>query len=482
MSWLGLIADAVWAFNVFVLFYFLILNTIYLLLFVISLFAVIGFVRRTFFSDYRQIMQSEMTWPISVIVPAHQEEKTIVETVRSLMMVNYGEFEIIVVNDGSEDRTLHRLLAAFGLRRVDRVYKRSLATRPVRGIYASLEHPNLLVVDKEKGGKSDALNAGINLSRYPLFCSIDADSVIEDNALLRVVKPFMERPFETVAAGGIVRIVNGCQVRDGRVTHIELPDRALPILQVVEYLRAFLTGRVGWSLLRSLLIISGAFGLYKKKDVIEIGGYSTETVTEDLDLVLRLHRHLKKQKRRYRVVFVPDPVCWTEVPGRLRDLKRQRNRWHRGLVQAMWEHRGMMFNPRYGALGTLAVPYFFIFEMLGPFVEVTGYVVVLLSFLLGLLNLEFFVLFLILAILYGTFLSIAAVLLEELSFRRYPSWQDLTKLVTFSILENLGYRQLLSLFKVKAFWDFVRQRRAWGRMRREGFKSGGQTLHEPRKA
>ncbi len=473
MNWLGLIADAVWAFNVFVLAYFLVLNTVYLLLFVISLFAVLAFVRRTFFSDYRQIMQSEMTWPISVIVPAHQEEKTIVETVRSLMMVNYGEFEIIVVNDGSTDRTLKRLVDTFDLRRIDRVYRRSIPTGEVRGIYASLDHPNLVVVDKEKGGKADALNVGINLSRYPLFCSIDADSVIEDNALLRVVKPFMEHPDETVAAGGIVRIVNGCGVRDGRVTHIELPDRALPILQVVEYLRAFLTGRVGWSLLRSLLIISGAFGLYRKKEVIEVGGYSNETVTEDLDLVLRLHRHLRRGKRRYRVVFVPDPVCWTEVPLRLRDLMRQRNRWHRGLVQAMWEQRGMVFNPRYGTLGMMGIPYFLLFEMLGPFVEVTGYVVVLLSFLLGLLNLEFFLLFLVLAILYGTFLSIAAVLLEELSFRRYPSWQDLTKLVVFSILENLGYRQLLSLFKVKAFWDFVWQRRAWGRMRRQGFKAGG---------
>jgi len=469
MNWTALLADVVFGFNVFVLVYFLALNSIYLGLFLISLWEVVRFVRRTFFSDYRQIMQSEMTWPISVIVPAHDEEKTIVETVRSLMMVNYGEFEIIVVNDGSEDGTLDRLVAAFELRRTDKVYRVELPTEEVRGIYGSLAHPNLIVVDKVQGGKSDALNAGINVARYPLFCSIDADSVIEDNALLRVVKPFMERPDQTVAAGGIVRIVNGCEVRDGRVTHIELPDRALPIFQVVEYLRAFLTGRVGWSVLQSLLIISGAFGLYKKREVVEVGGYSTATDTEDLELVVRLHRHLRRKKRKYRIVFVPDPVCWTESPETLKVLSRQRNRWHRGLLQTLWIHRGVLFNPRYGTLGMVAFPYFLVFELLGPFVEILGYAVVLLAFLLGMLNVEFFLLFLAVAILYGVFLSIAAVLLEEISFRRYPGWIDLTKLILFSILENFGYRQLLSVFKVKSFWDAVRRRREWGEMTRTGF-------------
>jgi len=471
MSWIDALIWLVNAFNRFVLGYFLVLNTTYLLLFLLSLGAVFRFVRRTFFSDYRQIMQSEMTWPISIIVAAHNEEKTIVETVRSLMMVNYGEYEIVVVNDGSDDRTLQRLIAAFDLTRTDLAYRRSIPTRDVRGIYGSLVHTGLVVVDKEQGGKSDALNAGINTSRYPLFCSIDADSLIEDNALLRVIKPFMEYPEETVAAGGIVRIANGCEVRDGRVVRVELPDQVLPILQVLEYLRAFLSGRVGWSVMHSLLIISGAFGVYKKSEVVAIGGYSSETDTEDLDLVVRLHRHMRKQRRRYRVVFVPDPVCWTEVPRRLGVLRRQRNRWHRGLVQTLWDNRGVLFNPRYGSLGMLAFPHAFLFEMLGPFVETLGYLVVVLSFLLGILNVEFFLMFLAVAILYGIFLSVASVLLEEISFRRYPGWLDLTKLLVFSVVENFGYRQLLSLFKVKAFWDVVRRRRAWGAMEREGFRT-----------
>lgn len=471
MNWLDLLHDVIIGFNFFVLAYFVALNSTYFVLFLVSLVDVVRFVRRTFFSDYRQIMQSEMTWPISVLVAAHNEEKTIVETIRSLLMVSYAEFEVIVVNDGSTDGTLQRLIDAFELRRMDRVYKRQLPTKPVHAVYGSLTALNLTVLDKEKGGKPDALNAGINVARYPLVCSIDADSIIEENALLRVVKPFMESPNETVAAGGIVRIANGCEIREGRVTRIELPDEPITIFQVVEYLRAFLTGRVGWSALQSLLIISGAFGVYKKREVVAVGGYSATTDTEDLELVVRLHAHMREARQPYRIVFVPDPVCWTEAPTTLKILARQRNRWHRGLLQTIWLHRKMVFNPRYGSVGLFAFPYFLIFELLGPFIEILGYVVVFLSYLLGILNTEYFVLFLVMAFLYGVFLSVAAVLLEEISFRRYPGWIDLTKLIAFGILENFGYRQVLSAFKVKSFWDFLRRRRAWGRMERKGFQS-----------
>jgi len=480
MNWLALLQDALVWFNFLVLFYFIALNSIYLVLFLISLVDVLRFVRRTFFSDYRQIMQSDMTWPISVLIPAHDEEKTIVETVRSMLMINYGEFEIIVINDGSNDQTLRRLIDVYELRRTDRPYKRAIPTTNVRAVYGSLAHPHLTVIDKEKGGKADALNVGINLARYPLFCSIDADSIIEDNALLRVVKPFMEKPVETVAAGGIVRIVNGCDVKDGRVTRIALSDRALPILQVVEYLRAFLTGRVGWSNLQSLLIISGAFGIYKKQEVIEIGGYTHDTDTEDLELVVRLHEHMRRKKQPYRVVFVPDPVCWTEAPETLTVLARQRNRWHRGLLQTLWLHKRMLFNPRYGNVGLFAFPYFAVFELLGPFIETLGYLAVIVSYLLGILDVQFFLMFLAVAILYGMFLSIAAILLEEISFRRYPGWLDLTKLLAYSVIENFGYRQVLSAMKVKAFWDAIRRRRAWGQMHRRGFREEterGQVAH-----
>jgi cellulose synthase/poly-beta-1,6-N-acetylglucosamine synthase-like glycosyltransferase len=471
VNWQGLLIQGIVYFNYFVLWYFIALNSIYLVLFVASLVEIVRFVRRSYASDYQQILTSDMTWPISILVPAHDEAKTIVATVRSLLMLNYGQFEIIVINDGSGDDTLKELVKAFELRRIDKVYRRSIATRRVKGVYASLVQKNLLVVDKEKGGKADALNVGINLSRYPLFCSVDADSVIEEDALLKVVKPFMEHPDQMIAVGGIVRCVNGCKVNEGRVTEVGLPRRPLPALQVVEYLRAFLTGRIGWSTLRSLLIISGAFGLYKKSEVIEVGGYDHYTDTEDLELVVQLHENRRRKKRPYRIVFVPDPVCWTEVPSTWRILFRQRNRWHRGMLQTFARHKRIFFNPRYGTIGWFAFPYFFFFETLGPFVEILGYVSVTLSFLLGILNLKFFLLFLALAIVYGVFLSVAAILLEEISFRRYPRWEDLLRLLLYGIAENFGYRQILAVFKVKSFWDFVRRRRMWGEMEREGFQA-----------
>jgi cellulose synthase/poly-beta-1,6-N-acetylglucosamine synthase-like glycosyltransferase len=469
MNWELWVARAIEAFNGFVLAYFLALNVSYILLFFVSLREVLRFLKHTFFSDYQQILRSDMTLPITLIVPAHNEAKTIVDTVRSLQMLNYPEFEIVVVNDGSKDDTLARVLAAYELRRVDRVYKRSLATRPVRGLYASPLVPNLTVVDKEGGGKADALNCGINLSKYPLFCSMDADSVIEDDALLKAVKPFMEHPDQTVAVGGIVRCANGCTITEGRVTRIALPRRFLPVFQVVEYLRAFLSGRLGWSALHGLLLISGAFGVYRKQAVVEVGGYDSSTDTEDLELVMALHQVNRAEGRRYRIVFVPDPVCWTEVPTTWRMLRRQRNRWHRGMLQSLSRHRKMLFNPRYGVIGMLVLPYFLVFETMGPFVETLGYISVPLAWALGLLNTQFLLLFFLLAVAFGVFLSVAAILLEEISYRRYPSWEDLWKLLICGVLENFGFRQVLALFKIQAFWEFLRGLRRWGRLERVGF-------------
>jgi len=469
VNWELWVARAIQGFNAFVLAYFLALNISYIVLFFISLREVLTFLRRTFFSDYQQILRSDMTLPISMICPAHNEEKTIVDTVRSLQMLNYPEFEIIVVNDGSRDQTLERLLQAYDLRRVDRVYKRSLPTKSVRALYASPMVPNLIVVDKENGGKADALNCGINLSRYPLFSSMDADSVIEDDALLKAVKPFMEWPEETVAVGGIVRCANGCTVHEGRVTHIALPRQLLPVFQVVEYLRAFLSGRLGWSALRGLLLISGAFGVYRKSAVVDVGGYDSSTDTEDLELVMALHAVYRERKKPYRIVFVPDPVCWTEVPGNWKMLRRQRNRWHRGMLQSLSRYRRMMFNPRYGLMGLVVLPYFLIFETMGPFIETLGYISVPLAWALGLLNTKFFLLFFVLAVAFGVFLSVAAILLEEISYRRYPSWSDLWKLLFCGVAENFGFRQVLAVFKIQAFWEYLRGLRRWGKLERVGF-------------
>lgn len=469
----ALLADIVIGFNKFVIVYFALINLGYLSIFLLSLRSLWRFVRRSFFSDYSQIRQSELTLPVSLLVPAHNEARTIVESLRSLLRLNYGEFEIVVINDGSTDNTLDTLVAAFDLRRNDAPLHMQLPCKPIKATYRSMAHPNLLVLDKERGGKSDALNAGLNASRYPLFCSIDADSLIEEDALLRLVKPFIEAPQETVAAGGIVRVANGCTVENGRVMSVALPRNRLAVMQVIEYLRAFLAGRAGWSAARSLLIISGAFGLYRKREIVDIGGYSNATDTEDAELVVRLHRIMSDRGRPYRIVFVPDPVCWTEVPESLAVLTAQRSRWHRGLLQTLWLYRGMMFRRKYGAVGTLGMPWFVAFELFGPVVEILGYIMVPLAWFLGILDRTFLVLFLVVAFVVGALLSVGALLLEEMAFRRYPRWRDLVRLLAYGFLENFGFRQYLSFIKVKALAEALWRRREWGRMERRGFHAPG---------
>jgi len=477
MDWLqidpattALLAELVVSFNKFIIVYFALINLGYVWIFLVSMRELWLFVRRNFFADYAQIRESTMTPPVSLLVPAFNEERTIVESVRSLLRLNYAEYEIVVINDGSTDATLERLISTFDLRRSDAPVHRQLETRRVRAVYRSLACSGLIVVDKEQGGKPDALNAGLNVSRYPLFCSIDADSIIEEDALLRLVKPFIEHPRETVAAGGIVRVANGCRVEDGHVVDVRLPRNPLAALQVVEYLRAFLAGRAGWSAARALLIISGAFGMYRKRDIVDIGGYSATTDTEDAELVVRLHRAMSEQERPYRIVFVPDPVCWTEVPESWRVLATQRSRWHRGLLQTLWLYRGMMFRKRYGFVGTIGMPWFVAFELLGPVIEILGYIIVPMAWWLGILDRTYLVLFFIIAFMVGALLSVGALLLEEMAFRRYPRWRDLLALLAYGFVENLGFRQMLSFVKVRALIEAMWRRRGWGRMERVGFQ------------
>jgi cellulose synthase/poly-beta-1,6-N-acetylglucosamine synthase-like glycosyltransferase len=329
----------------------------------------------------------------------------------------------------------------------------------------------LVVVDKINGGKADALNAGLNLAWYPLFCAIDADSILESDALLRLVRPFLEAPGITIAAGGVVRVANGCEVNGGRVRKVRLVRRPLPLIQIVEYLRAFLFGRMGWSSGNSVLVISGAFGLFDKRTAVLAGGYATNTVGEDMELVVRMHRCLHDRNQAYRIGFVPDPICWTEVPERLRVLRRQRTRWQRGLIDTIWRHRKMIGRPRYGSVGMVALPSFAVFEMLSPLIELSGYALLPLMWLLGQLNRSYALGFLTLSLLYSVLVSVLAVLLEDLVFRRYPKFPDLLLLLAAAILENLGYRQLTVWWRVRAYWEFWRGDLSWGAMERRGMRA-----------
>ena len=404
--------------------------------------------------------------PISLLVPAHNEEATIVSSIRSQLQLNYTKFEIVVINDGSTDRTLDVLRQEFDLVRVPDAHRKHLETRPIRAVYRSRRHRVLLVIDKEKGGKADALNAGINASRSPLFCSLDADSVLQRDSLQQVARPFIEDA-RTVAAGGIIRVANGCDVSSGFLVRAGLPRRPLELLQVVEYLRAFLFGRMGWSPMNGLLLISGAFGLYQKDVVVAAGGYRTDTVGEDMELVVRLHRFLSAQQRPYRIAYVPDPVCWTEVPASRRVLRGQRIRWQRGLAESLTLNAGLFLSPRGGFAGRVSFPFAALFEGAGPVIEVAGYVFFIVGYAAGVVSMEFALAFAFVAIGLGVFLSVCALLLEEMSFHTYPRVRDVLVLLAVSVAENFGYRQMTAVWRLIGLWKWAsRQQARWGDMSR----------------
>ena len=455
--------------NIAVFAYFAVINGIYFILLMVSYVSLLKYRRRTEHEQWRRVVQSPLTVGVSVLAPAYNEESTIEESVKSLLTLEYADYEVVVVNDGSTDGTLEQLKRAFGLHQIPMDTDMRLPCQEIVEIYRSPDNPRLVVANKLNGGKADALNAGINVSSHPLICAIDADSLIEGEALLRVTRPFLEKPETTVAVGGSVRVANGCDIVAGRIVKVGLANRTLPIIQTVEYLRTFLFGRLGWSAINCLLIISGAFGVFRKDIAIAAGGYRNGTVGEDMELVVRMHRYLRDRQQPYRMYFLPDPVCWTEVPESMSALGRQRNRWQRGLIESLLIHRRMLFNPKYGAIGLFAVPYFFFFEMLAPLVELLGLFVVSASYATGLLDIEFFVLFLAVAILLGAVLTTGTLVLEELTFRRYSETRELLKLIAAAFAENLGYRQLTMWWRIKGWWDYLKGDKEWGRMDRKGF-------------
>lgn len=456
-------------FNVIILIYVFLVQSTYFSFLLVSIRALKKYVRQSETREFANLEQAEYVPPISIIVPAYNEGITIIESLKGFLHIEYPQYEIIVVNDGSKDDTLAQLIDAYKLVPIDQVYARKISTKPVRQIYHSLVHPDMIVLDKENGGKADAINAGINVSRNPLFCVVDADSILEEGALMQVVHPFVESEEEVVAVGGIVRIANGSRVDKGRVSEVRLPKNGWARMQVLEYLRAFLIGRMAWSESNSLLIIAGAFGVFKTSAVKEIGGYLTDTVGEDMELTVRLQRYRYEKKKDWKIVFVPDPVCWTQAPEDRKTLKKQRNRWHRGLSESLWRHRRMFMNPRYGTIGMLSMPYFVFVEWLGPIVELIGLIAVPLAYGFGLLNVWYAVAFFCITLIYSQIVSIGAILLEENNFRRYERFKDLLWLVLYAWIENFYYRPLNSWWKTQAVFQLRKLKHAWGDMQRKSF-------------
>ena len=465
MPWVHWVTSLQW----FFLFYFIVLNLAYLLLNLVSGFGIVRHMREHKASYLPEALRAYQP-PVSVVLPAYNEERSIVSSVRSLLALDYPEYEIVVVNDGSTDQTLQEMIKAFGMVSFPEAYRKRLDTEAVYGVYVSPHQPKIRLVDKANGGKADALNAGLNCIRYPLFCAVDADCVLQSDSLSRVVRPFLEDA-RTVACGGVVRVLNGCTAKNGLLDKVGLPKGLLPGFQLIEYLRAFLFGRMGWSPLNALLIISGAFGVFYKERVMAIGGYRRDTVGEDMDLVVRLHRNLRTEKRPYRITFVPDPMCWTEVPTDLRSLRNQRVRWQRGLAESLWPNLGLMFSRHAGALGWLSFPFMLIFELFGPLIELAGYVVMFALWLLGLVSLQVLLIFLMVAIGLGILLSVNAMLLEELSYHMYPKASQQLKLLAWAVLENFGYRQLTTVWRAIGLvrWMFSSKHQfRWGKIQRDG--------------
>ena len=449
--------------------YYFFVNTIFLVLIVVALHSIEKQTRvRPIVDGLRESFPS-FAPSISVLAPAYNEQGSIVASVKSFLMLTYPSYELIVINDGSKDETLAKLIESFHLEKITLPYDATLSSTEIRGTYRSKIHPNLTVIDKANGGKADALNVGLGYSKFEIFCAVDSDSILEENALLKVAMPFMESPDETIASGGTIRIVNGVNVKYGRVESVGLPKNFLVLMQIIEYTRAFLCGRIGWNVFNSTLVISGAFGLFSRKAVLELGGYQTGSIGEDMDLVVRLHRKYRELKQKYSIVFIPDPVCWTEAPSDVASLQKQRSRWQRGLADTLKQNRTMIFNPRYGFLGLFAFPYFLFVELLGPVFEVLSLLaIVILLCTEGSQHISDFSLYFVVGLLYGAILSICSVVIEEVYFCKYDRARQFLTLFVAALVESILYRPLSSFWRISGLFTYLRGDKSWGQIKRIG--------------
>ncbi len=419
---------------------------------------------------WRRVMASPIAPKISVLVPAFNEEITVCDTVQGLLALAYPNLEIVVINDGSPDRTAEVLAERFDLQSIHPAFQRVIETAEVKSLYLSTREPRLVMIDKLNGGKADSLNAGLNVASGDLVCAIDADTLVAPDALQLLVAPFLNQS-TVVAVGGTVRLTNDSPIRAARVTKLVVPKRILPAIQAVEYVRAFVIGRLGWNALGGNLIISGAFGLFDRGAVVDVGGYETGSIGEDMELIVRLRRRAYEDRRTAKVEFLPDPVAWTEAPEQQRVLARQRNRWQRGLMDVLLRHRRMIFNPRYKSAGLLAMPYFLIVEFMAPLIEFIGLVLLAIGLITGLL--DWSVLWLVGASYgFGTAVTVVTLIFDDLAFRSYPKTRSRLALACYAVVEQLVYRPLTLLWRLWGIQLFLRGRKEWGLQVRKGFAVG----------
>lgn len=432
------------------------------------------YILKNSFTDYRLLASSTQFPSVSILAPAFNEGTTIVENVKSLLSLYYSNLEIVIVNDGSQDDTLEKVIEAYDLRKVNFFVNSKIATKEVRGIYKSRNpvYKNLLVVDKVNGGKADALNVGINTSSHDYVVCIDVDCVLEQDAILKMMKPFLEETDrKVIASGGVVRIANSCVIEDGKLVEVRLPENYFARLQTLEYIRAFLLGRMAWSRLNGLLLISGAFGAFDKALAIKVGGYNVNTVGEDMELVVRMRRMMEEEKQPYRVTYIPDPLCWTEAPTSRLILGRQRNRWTRGTIETLKLHKKMFFNYRFGVLGLLSYPYWFFFEMLAPVIEFFGFFAFLILAVLGFLDWHLFLGLLIFSISFVYMYSMFAIFIEVATYNQYKGIKETGKLMLSALSEPFYFHPFIVFSSIRGYVDFIRKKHSWGEMTRQGFST-----------
>lgn len=443
----------------------------YVVLAIISLVELKRYLRKTRCTDYMSILTSPFAPGISLLAPAYNEGLTIIDNVKSLLSIMYNNLELIIINDGSKDDTIDKLISAFDLVQVPFNVHSTIATKPVRGVYKSKNRAfkKLTVVDKQNGGKADALNVGMNISTKELVACIDVDCIIERDALLKMVMPFLQSKTPVIATGGVVRIANSCSIEEGKLQEVKLPKQQIVRFQTLEYLRAFLIGRMAWSKLNGLLLISGAFGLFRKDIAQQAGGYNHNTVGEDMELVVRMRMYMAERKQPCKVVYIPDPLCWTEAPSDYKTLARQRNRWTRGTFETLSLHRKMFFNPKYGLMGMLSYPYWFFFEWLAPWIEVTGLIFMTVLLLLGKGSIPFAISLVLAVYTFSVFISMTALLAEEFSYNQYKQKRDILKLVITALIEPILFHPRNVWWGILGNIDLLKGKKNWGEMTRKGF-------------
>lgn len=418
------------------------------------------------FGRVTEMLSSRTTPPVSIVIPAYNEVVGIVDSVRSMSLLKYPRFEIVVVNDGSTDATLEALIEAFGLEKVTIPYRPDIPTAAIRGIFRGRGAVDITVIDKENAGRADALNAGLNAARFPYVLCTDADVIFEGDALMRAMMRVVEDRERTVVVGGNIRPINGSPVDLGHLVSSRVPKRLIPRMQVLEYVRTFLGTRPGWSTMNALPLVSGAFGIWKRSVAIEVGGFTRSHMGEDMDMTMRFHRHLLSQEVPYRMVYEPSAVVWTEVPETLRVLRRQRIRWHRGLIQAVRDFLPMTFNPRYRQLGMVTWPAIVVFEFLAPIIEFAGWFLIPTAWALGFIDPTAFGWLILLAVGMGLLNSLIALLLDE-SYGYFDSPADTSRLLVMALIENFGLRQMTVWWRIRALLGGASVK-SWGNMERRG--------------